>query len=420
MTDETTDEGKINRLLQKLKLTDITWTQIEAHIADEKKGQVKAFLLRIANHLDTISVDRSLIINWQSLIFKEQSLEKAFPPESAIARFARYGDTTMTGVYVILNGLAFSLAIVPLLHGHISPEVATYTGSLGVGQSWNHIDTVGGYGVALNQYLSGQTFEATVNCVSSTQLLGCTLAGILGEFAFHTVSTAASSSLLGFSFAACMFFAAYLENEAAKTLAKELEAIQDKISGKETSTEDRKHFEQLYLLKKAQLDEHLQNRNIWISCGVAMLAVAIIGVSVATMGTPLIAVAICAGVAFASGVIRAMYLNSSTRWDNLKSMEAGKLATWFNLLNGATNNKVHPSNSEDGNAKADIILNLRDTMASLCQNNPAKAAKLIDAIRASFTNGTDTPDQLKEIVSGILGIPTKQSIAEGIRELGPG
>lgn len=361
----TSDSKAIDGLLANLNITGFTWETMP--LEEDKKAVLKKHLLLIAKHSETLSIDRNMLIQWEAVFLKGEAFSKACPDQTAIAKFAAGSNTTMTSVYAIFNGLGFAMALFSLAHGHISPELAVLTGVLVAGQTWNHIDSIFGYAVALDQYMDGKYVEASISTVSTTQLLAATLTGILGHYAFHTVGATVAVGLLGFSFAGCMFLAAGIEGYLMYESKLKIDALNEKILTTKDPNE-KVELEKLILLERANYNDQKRNAHIWLACGASMLAIAFISINVATFGAPLVAMAIVTGVTFATAIWRAFCLDKNPHMEQLKSVDVKQLNQWFDVLDKAY--------FQDNQA----ILDIKDKIADLFQTNPDRAAQVVEAL----------------------------------------
>jgi len=380
-----TAEEEINAFFKRLNITH-QWADIKATIADKfEENRIESALIAAARHTEKLNIDASLLVEWEEIYGRDKNILRCRLPKSNIKWLFNTTQTSMSIVYMTLTGLSFAIALLPLIQGHISPELAIITSNLGLGQAWNYSDTIGGYVVALEQYSNGLWGQALANTVSSSQLLACTLAGILGQYVFHTISALAATSLLGFSLVACMFIAAGLEHYAVIRSESNIQRLIKQIK-EESDPLLKINYEQLLLLEEAQRHDYARNRNIWIGCGFAMLTVSIVALSIVSFGAPLIAVALVAAVAFTSSIIRSIYLNTNSHVIHVKTIKSETLQCWFDLLAQAYTEKLEPMDR-------DMIIDAKNKVSTLCTKNPSLAETTILALakhtKAEFLSEKD-------------------------------
>lgn len=366
-----TEDDEIDDFFKRLNIQ-ITWNKLRQFIQEDSHKKIKETLLSAARLSQRMKLDPRILISWEEIFTEDSSvIRQHFPQPSLISRLSSASNRGMSITYVIFSGLAFSVAMLPLLYGHMSPDFALAMGNLGVGQTWNHLDTMGGYIVACDQWLRGQYVEASLNCMSSSQQLGCTLAGVLGEFVFHTVSSIAATSLLGFSFAASLFIAASIEHYSMTQAESRIKTMRELVD-QEESIPLKISYEQLILIEQANSRDHARNRNIWIICGLTVLIVSFIALNIATFGAPIIAVALVAAIAFAASMIRFFFLDDTPHMKNIQSIKGDTLQKWFELLEKA--------NETPNSEFARSIFSAKDHITSLCTENPKQAKIAIEQL----------------------------------------
>lgn len=258
-----------------------------------------------------------------------------------LEKSASFAEQTMDWVYVGLNFLTIALGVATLAHGNTSIINGISTNS---GISWNGIDGIGGFAVAINQLHNGQTVRGVSNLFSATQLLAFTTSSvIISNIHIATLGASAaatmSAAFMGFSFALCMGVAAGIEMYGSYKCSQRIKELQNELKPLKGTSEHEKQevitVKKAILLERAKKMDHRRNAKVWTACAMAMTAVAILGVvavSGLTFGTatvPAVAVA-TAAVAFSTGVARTAYFRfKKSSVDKLKQASKGQLVDRF-------------------------------------------------------------------------------------------
>lgn len=322
------------------------------------------FIQQLAINANNLAIDKSLLIDWLDVIWPNNLSLK----QNTIDGIANQMNDGMTALYLLLNTLGFSLSLTLALGGNPTPMVNHLAGLLITGQSWNHFDSIGGFIIALKELKDNHLTAAALNAISSCQLLSFTLAGIIGLYITKSLSVVVASSFLSFSFALAMMISAGLELHAINQLDKTITQLNSEKSSlsdlqdddlrsflpasthvtinpatkepiitfsnikklyqtydftsdyemKETNLDNLKSEVKMLLQKqriqqidnmiaicRAKKKDHINNFKVWAGCALAMTAIAV--VSVFSLGSPVIALTVCAGFALISGLFRSWY-----------------------------------------------------------------------------------------------------------------
>jgi len=297
-------------------------------IPKDVRQKLVPVLVDLAGLLETLpETSTATLINWADVLFAEndEKLNQILSEHIRLLNgLANKAAKTMSYAYVGLNFLGFVLSVASMQNwdmGFLATNIATNI----TGSSLNYVDSVGGTVTAIRQITQGQIELGLANLASSLQLAGCTVAANIANYTtLINASAATVSSLMGFSYAACMVVNCGIELcEVAKCdrRIKKMEEKRDEIHNNPAEQDKQAPLQKSILIEKAQRANHIRNAKAWAVCAIAMTAVAVISyaaLSGLTFGALPAATVAIAGVALLSSIVRKWWVGHKDHVKNLK------------------------------------------------------------------------------------------------------
>lgn len=267
--------------------------------AINKNTDIKSTLIHLSDK--RIKLDNELLIDWLEIL--GNGTIKTCLPHDIFDDLSNEADIGLAGVYCFLNLLGLAVSITALANSNPGPLLTALAGPLGIGQTWNYIDTASDTFIGINEWKKNDTTLAALNAFSSAQLMSSTLAGIIGHYVTHTISQSTALALLSFPLATCMLIATIIELIAINRLDKTIKALEEQLIS--AHTDKRENLNKMIELTNAKRTDHQNSALAWASCFIALIGVAT--VSTLGLGAPMIILATASGVSFATGAFRAWF-----------------------------------------------------------------------------------------------------------------